>query len=364
MSTEYTFAMLGAGKRGHRSSPGIAAEPRARVTAIADINREAAEKLKAEYGFDEANIYTDHMELLDSERPDVVVLSLWTPLHLPVFRDCVERGVRLVMCEKPMAPTWGEALEMARLAEAGGTDLTFCHQRRYHHGNLAVRGFIEEGLLGEVKRMDLYSPCDLLDCGTHSFDQAASFNFETPARWVLGAADISEVGEHYGIPSEAMFAGLVVYENDVRAYIQSKGPDRDMGTGIRVEGTKGLIEVGWNGQIGRAVLFDDPGWKPHDFASEEDNSHVMADVYRDTLDRLEDGAEPLLSYKKALRSAEIIFALYESARRRERIELPLDTPDASLAALLEDARHTHGAVGRGATARGAEGRSTAAGGSE
>jgi predicted dehydrogenase len=146
------------------------------------------------------------------------------------------------------------------------------------------------------------------------------------------------VGEHYGIPSESLFTGLVVYENDVRAYIQSKGPDRDMGTGVRIEGTRGLIEVGWNGQTGQAVLYDDPSWRPPDLATDEDKSHVMKDVYRDTLDRLEDGQEPLLSYKKAVRAAEIIFALYESARRRERIELPLEAPDAGLASLVEEVR--------------------------
>jgi len=343
--------MIGAGKRGRLSSPGVAAEPRARVTAIVDLNAEAAEALKSEFGFDDATIYADHIEMLEKEQPDVVVLSLWTPLHLPVFRDCAERGVKLVMCEKPMAPTWGEALEMARVAETSGCGLTFCHQRRYHHGNLAVRTMIDDGLFGEIKRMDVYSPCDLLDCGTHSFDQVASFNDETPARWVHGAVDLSDVGEHYGIPSESMFTGLVVYENDVRAYIQSKGPDRDMGTGVRIEGTKGLIEVGWNGQYGQAVRYDDPSWQPPDLATDEDKAHVMKDVYRDTLDRLEDGAEPVLSYRKALRAAEIIFALYESARRRERVELPLEAPDAGMASLVEEvraSRHT-GASRRVAT---------------
>ena len=31
-------------------------------------------------------------ETLAKERPDVVVLALWTNLHLPVFRACVDAG--------------------------------------------------------------------------------------------------------------------------------------------------------------------------------------------------------------------------------------------------------------------------------
>jgi hypothetical protein len=49
----------------------------------------------------------------------------------------------------------------------------------------------------------------------------------------------------------------------------------------------------------------------------------MAGVVRNAVDCLESGAEPETSYQKALRASEIIFAFYESVRRRARVELPL-----------------------------------------
>ena len=53
----------------------------------------------------------------------------------------------------------------------------------------------------------------------------------------------------------------------------------------------------------------------------------MIGVVKNAIDALESGDEPVLSYKKALRASEIIFAFYESVRRHARVELPLTDVD-------------------------------------
>ena len=55
----------------------------------------------------------------------------------------------------------------------------------------------------------------------------------------------------------------------------------------------------------------------------------------DKLRCLETGDEPLLSSHKAIRTTELIFGTYESARRRARIDLPLEIDDNPLHALLD-----------------------------
>jgi len=321
MTSSYKVAFIGCGKRAHHAARGVLADPRCEIAGLADINPEAAKTLCETFEF-EAPIYEDHRAMIAAIQPDVVVGSLWTPLHLPVFRDCAEAGVKAFLSEKPMAPSWGESMEMGEIAEKTGCILTFCHQRRFSKGNRQVRQWLKEGKFGEIMSMDLYSPCGLLDCGTHSIDQAMSFNNETPARWVMGGADVSEMVENFGIPTETMFAGLIHFENGVRANIQCKGPDRDMPTGVRVHATNGMIEVGWGGEIGRCHVFDDPGWKPTVF-EKDDPGATMEAVVSSAIDGLEQGKEPELSYKNALRATEVIFALYESAATRKRVELPL-----------------------------------------
>lgn len=317
---DYRVAIVGCGKRAREHAVGLNADARCRVVSLADVRRESAEALDAEMGWGAA-LYTDVGALLEREQPDVVVLCLWTPLHLPVFRQCAQAGVRAVISEKPMAPTWGECLEIARLAEAHRCQLTFCHQRRFAAGNQLARRLIAEGRIGDVQRMELYSPPNLLDCGTHTLDQALSFNGETPARWALGAVDASTRLDWFGVAAEGMAVGTIVFENGVRAALQTGGPDMDLWGGVRVIGREGFLEVTWDGRFQRAVVYADPAWQP---PSVEDASGApMIGVVRDALDGLQSGAEPELSHRKALRASEIIFALYESVRRHARVALPL-----------------------------------------
>jgi len=329
--------MIGCGGRAKALAVGLRAEDRCRVVALADIRKEAAAGLDQTFGFG-ATLYTDHREMLAREKPDLVVACLWTPLHLPAFRDCVDAGVRAVLSEKPMAPTWGECQEMARLAESSGCQLTFCHQRRFAPGNRLVRRLIEAGRFGKIERMDLYSPPNLLDCGTHTFDQALSFNQETTAKWVLGAVDASKPIRWFDVSAETMAVGTLVFENGVRASIQVGGPDMDLGSGVRIVGSDGFVAVDWDGNLQRAVVYSDPSWKPEPIAKADPSTFETA-VVKNVVDCLETGAEPELSYKKALRASEIIFAFYESVRRHARVELPLtgvtDNPFLTLLAAGE-----------------------------
>ncbi|MFO7955744.1 MAG: Gfo/Idh/MocA family oxidoreductase [Candidatus Brocadiia bacterium] len=329
MTDNLRVAVIGCGKRGIRHTAAYLKDARCEVAALADTERENAERLADEHGL-AANVYTKHEVLLAREQPDVVSICLWTGLHLPVLRDCAEAGVRAVFCEKPMAPTWGESLEMAEIARDAGVQLTFCHQRRFLPGNRRVRQWIQDGVFGELKRIDMYAPHNLLDCGTHSLDQAFMFNGERPAMWVMGQIDVREAPEHYGIPREHVALGYVRWENGVRGVLEV-GEDAEKPTGVRILGTGGYAEVSWNGNVGPTAIYGQPGWAPPDFEKVDS----MALAVRNNLDCLESGEEPELSMEKALRAAEVIFAVFESSRSRARIELPLESRDSALLTMLE-----------------------------
>lgn len=55
----------------------------------------------------------------------------------------------------------------------------------------------------------------------------------------------------------------------------------------------------------------------------------------DLIESLDNGIEPELSARRALNATEIIFAIYESSRRRGRIDLPLDIDDHPLVEMVQ-----------------------------
>lgn len=320
MSNIYSLAIIGCGKRAAVHVPGINADPRLKVAALADVRAESAEAFNTETGYNAA-VYTDYAELLAREKPDVVIVTLWTGLHLPVIKACVEAGVKVILSEKPMAATWGECEEIAALAEKSGVVLTFSHQRRFASGNIKVRELINAGAFGKVERMELFSPPHLLDCGTHSMDQALSYNNEIGVTWVHGAADLSETVNYFNVPAEGVFSGVFRFENGVHGSIRTGKLDMDMWGGVRVTGSDGFVELFWDGDIRRAVRYSDPSWTfPVPEAVEDEQ---LIGLVKNAVDCLESGAEPELSYKKAFKAAEILFAFYKSAQTNERVVLPL-----------------------------------------
>ncbi|MCX7799237.1 MAG: Gfo/Idh/MocA family oxidoreductase [Fimbriimonadales bacterium] len=318
------MAIVGCGGRGREFAKGLAADGRCEVVALVDPAPGRADELNREHGFG-ARAYRDLEAMLDEQKPDGVCLALWTRLHLPAIERCLAAGARIVLCEKPMAETWGKCRRIAELAERSGAVLTFCHQRRFAPGNLYLRGLLRQGVFGEPLRMDLYSPPHLLDCGTHTVDQALSFLNERPARWVLGGCDLSKTVNYFDVPAEGAAVGVIVFEKGVRAQLQFGGPDLDLWGGVRLHGTKGFFEATWDGDIQRAVVYDEPDWRPQ--APTTGHDETMRRVVADALDAAERGTEPELGWRKALRASEILFALYESMRRRERVELPLTGVD-------------------------------------
>lgn len=321
MSAKFRVGIIGCGKRAYEHSIGLVAEKRLEVVALADLNQEAAQKLNSEKNYN-ASIYADYKEMLQKEKLDFVVICLWTPLHLPVFKECAAAGVKAVLSEKPMAPTWGESQELSKIAEETGCQLSFCHQRRLAKGNLFVKKMLEEGKFGEILSMELFSPPNLLDCGTHSIDQAMSFNQESPIKWVLGAVDATNPVKWFDVSAEEMAVGTIVFENGVRANLQVGGPDQHLWGGVRILGTEGFIEVFWDGNLKRGALYNDPSWKVPEIDGEFEKHMIY--VMEHLVDCLESGEESMISHKKALATTEAIFAFYESVRRNARIELPLE----------------------------------------
>jgi UDP-N-acetylglucosamine 3-dehydrogenase len=60
----------------------------------------------------------------------------------------------------------------------------------------------------------------------------------------------------------------------------------------------------------------------------------VEDGVLDLIDALKADREPELAGRRALRATELIFATYESSRRRGRVELPLMVEDSPLLDML------------------------------
>lgn len=348
----YRVAIIGCGRplrtpgatgfgQAHLHVQGYQASGRCQLVAVADISHENAEAFVAEHG-DPAQppaIYLDYREMLVKEHPDVVSICTWPHLHAPMVIACAEAGVRAVHCEKPMAPTWGEARQMAASCATHGTQLTFNHQRRFEAPYRATKRLLHEGVIGDLVRMEAHCG-DLFDWGTHWFDMLFFYHDETPARWVLAQIDAQEERRVFGVPVETQAISFFQYISGVRGLLMT-GRDTSIGCANRLIGTAGVIEVHPELPEGQRLPLrmrgrGDGTWVVPDVSSDQLDrpGNSVAHGIADLLDALEDGHEPLLSARYALQATELIFASYESSRRRGRVDLPLTIDDSPFLTML------------------------------
>jgi predicted dehydrogenase len=335
--THYRAAILGCGGRGRAHAAGYAAAPNAEIVACADPVEENARALAERYHVPKR--YSDYRRLLKEQRPEIVSICTWPGLHREMVEAGVAAGAKAIHCEKPMAPTFGDARAMHQAAEKAGVVITFCHQRRFAPSFRKARDLIRGGAIGELARMEGFCP-NLFDWGTHWFDMFHFFNEERPAAWVMGQIDVSAPRQVFGVPVETSGVSYVAWENDVWGLLVTGRTPETPRLSKLVE-REGMVLHGTEGRLEVAVL-NGPRLRLRRFGRHEDEVPALAETQDatvlsvlDLLECLETGREPELASRKALRATELIFATYESSRRRARVPLPLEIDDSPLLAGLE-----------------------------
>jgi predicted dehydrogenase len=344
--TAYRVGIIGCGRpwksegasgfgMGHYHARGYQASPDAAIVALADLSQENARAFQAEHGGDQ--IYQDYREMLKKERLDIVSICTWPHLHAEMVIAAAEAGVRAIHCEKPMAPTFGEARRMVESCRQHGTQLTFNHQRRFGKAYQTARELLRSGAIGQLERMEATCP-NMFDWGTHWFDMLFFYNDDTPAEWVLGQIDLRGVHKVFGVSIEGQGLSLFQYRNGVQGMLitQADAPGPWRATN-RLIGSDGTIEVTLgDGPPLRVWGRGQSSWQEVDLPDRE-TSDLEAPIQLGILDLIESlkaGREPELSGRKALQATELIFATYESSRRRGRVDLPLEIDDSPLQAML------------------------------
>ena len=119
------------------------------MVAFCDIVEEKAVKAKAEYGTEDARVYTDYKKLLEDKTIDVVHVCTPNRSHSFITVDALDAG-KHVMCEKPMAINSAEAQKMIDARDRSGKLLTIGYQTRFRSDAQYLKTEAELGTFGEI----------------------------------------------------------------------------------------------------------------------------------------------------------------------------------------------------------------------
>src|SRR4051794_21941371 len=147
------WAMVGTGWHVRdRAAPAARRAKDIRLVAVCGRNGERAREYAEMFGFEHA--YDDYDAVLCDERVEVVYLATPNHLHAAQTIKAAQAG-KHVLVEKPMALSTTEAEAMIDACRAHAVKLGVAFHLRHHPAHRMARRAIAEGLLGEVRFLQL-----------------------------------------------------------------------------------------------------------------------------------------------------------------------------------------------------------------
>jgi predicted dehydrogenase len=370
MTAPYRVALFGLGGisrahlRGYRAPENA---DRVEIVAGADVSPEARERFMATGEWpgspdgppaETPRTYADYHELLAQEKPDLVSICTWPPLHPEMVEAACQAGARGILCEKPMAVDLAGCDRMIAAAERAGTLLVIGHQRRLQPKFARARALIEEGAIGEPELFCGIAGGDLLSDGTHTVDALRFFTGDAPVAWVMGNVDlrprevraemVGRVGfqtpqpgerytSRYGHPVESGAIAVLQFAGGPRATLELGDCARPGYQRFILYGTDGTLKLsGDRPAEGEPLLtVRRKGGADWEVIEGVEEANGFAREISLLLDSLESGAPHPLNARSARATEEVLMAVFESARRPGRVDLPLDVMHSPLQDLLE-----------------------------
>lgn len=142
------IAIIGCGTIANSAHiPAYQKQPDVDLVYFCDIIPERAEEAARKYGSGKA--ITDYREILRSDEVDAVSICTPNNVHASIAIDFLRAG-KDVLCEKPAARTYPEALEMQKVQHETGRILNIGVCNRFNTSVNRIKQAIDSGELGEV----------------------------------------------------------------------------------------------------------------------------------------------------------------------------------------------------------------------
>jgi len=260
MKRKVKFGIVGVGNMGRLHLSNLQNRiPEAEVLAVCSRQKERAESLQTEFGIEYG--YTNYREMLANPEIDAIVAASGAEAHKEhCLLAC--RAKKHIFCEKPLAKTIEDCLEIEKAAEENGAKcFTVGFMRRFDPSYAEAKEKIRNGAIGKpilfkgvsldpssvlpshlkgVKK-GIYVPW-FIEMGSHDTDLARWFLEGDPEQsYAFGGAYVCEELADYDDYDNGF--SLTRFDNGTTAYIQVGRTATCSHVESEVVGTEGTIRI-------------------------------------------------------------------------------------------------------------------------
>lgn len=293
--------------------------------------------------------YTNHKELLEKEKPDLVAVATESGKHAAIAVDCINAGCNVII-EKPIALSLKDADRIISAAKEKGVLVCTNHQNRFNKSVQYIRNAIENKRFGRLfygtahirwnRGQDYYlqSPWR----GTWEQDGGALMNQCIHnidlLRWIMGS-EIDEVFaytdnlNHPFIESEDLGLALIRFKNGSYGMIEGTTNvyPKNLEETLYIFGENASVKAGGKSvntieEWRFADALDDPDSIKAACSENPPNiyGYGHTPLYADMIDSIKTGRKPYVTGEDGRRALELVLAIYKSSYEGRPVKLPLE----------------------------------------
>ncbi|HWQ14025.1 MAG TPA: Gfo/Idh/MocA family oxidoreductase [Roseiflexaceae bacterium] len=313
------------------------------IVGLADLDEAAMAEKDQKFNIAPRH-YTDARAMLSQERPDVVSICTWHPGHATWTIAAATFRPRAILCEKPMADTLGRAEQMMVACARNGVKLAIAHQRRFIPSYTLARELIAQGAIGKVRLIQSFAADGLPNYSTHQTDMYRYLLGDEECDWVMGNVERKTDRYERSTRIEDCAVGTFHFTSGAMALLLSDVTPT-VYQGAWIYGSDGTINLTTRDL---QILSRETGgrWERHE---PDGRFHKVAELGDDfewyeapaaQMDELADWVEGRRddfrgAAANGLKALQMVHAVYESARRHEKVLLPMQTRANPLDLMVE-----------------------------
>jgi predicted dehydrogenase len=211
------FAIVGLGDLAlNQILPAFGKSKYARPVALVSGHADKAQKVAAQYGIAEKNIYSyqNYDQIKNNPEIDAVYIVLPNSMHEEFTVRAAKAG-KHVLCEKPMATSSAEARRMIKACKDAGKKLMIAYRIQYEPHNRLAMQWARDKHFGRVKIIELSNTQNAGDPSQWRLKKALAGGGSLPdiglyclntARFILGEEPEMVMASTYSTPGDARFA--------------------------------------------------------------------------------------------------------------------------------------------------------------
>ncbi|WP_168122837.1 Gfo/Idh/MocA family oxidoreductase [Paenibacillus sp. HB172176] len=295
--------------------------------------------------FQIGKIYDSIEALVLDPDVEIVDIAVTPDLQPEIVRLAVAAG-KHVLCQKPLAENYRDAVRIAELCEQGGVKGAINQQMRWAPGIRASHSIIQQGWLGELTQATIQvnvntdfakwpflKDTDKLEVKNHSIHYMDSIRFLFGTPEYIYADGAKYPGQQ--VKGETRTLLHMKFPGEVRGLVHDNhnnwADQEDWYATFRFEGTRGIIK-GTNGAlynypVGRADTLSfiskelDPGCWFHPSLEGKWFPHAFMGTMGELMRAIEEDREPENSVRDNLTTFQMLAAAYRSMEENRPVRL-------------------------------------------